>query len=170
MSKCFDVLVFHFNYLMCGGHFVRLDASILQLLVVLYQINLGVGNHGLVLFAARLRVSFFLAQFISTAIQNVKWKVKKPSHARKTHPHPSVCLRVTAHLLAHKNISLIYAETQSCHRHLSFERSWRSPPASPSCSFPLRSNPSQYVEVFKQKLIISPPARTPEKHEGSCHS
>ena len=30
---------------MCGGHFVRLDASILQLLVVLYQIDLGMGKY-----------------------------------------------------------------------------------------------------------------------------
>ena len=152
---------------MCGGHFVRLDASILQLLVVLYQINLGVGNHGLVLFAARLRVSFFLAQFISTAIQNVKWKVKKPSHARKTHPHPSVCWRVTAHLLVHRNI-----KSQS---------PWI---VTDTCLLKGVEDPRQLlllvltphiqilVNVFltSTRDLVSQPARTPEKHEGSCHS
>ena len=41
---------------MCGRHFVRLDACILQLLVVLYQIDLGTGNH-LVPFRIKIRAN-----------------------------------------------------------------------------------------------------------------
>ena len=83
----------------------------------------------------------FLAYVKSAALHNVQIWNRKPSHAQKTHPHPSVCLRVTAHLLIQKNISLSITPHCRGRKNLSFERSWRSLPASPSYSCPSHSNP-----------------------------
>ena len=130
---------------MCGGHFVRLDASILQLLVVLYQIDLGKRNCKL------STMEIF----------------KKPSHAQKIHPHPSVCWRVTAHLLVHRNIKSQspWIVTDTC-----LLKGVEDP-----CQLLLLVLPPHIqilVNVFltSTRDLVSQPARTPEKHEGSCHS